>query len=64
MPITISNEVADEITMANLINARSNLRMQLEDHADGLLWMHEEDIRMHKKLIKYMSKLIEYYGGE
>jgi hypothetical protein len=49
--------------MANLINARSNLRMQLEDYAGGL-WMHEEDIRMHKKLIKYMSKLIEYYGGE
>ena len=63
MPLAISNEVADEITKANLINARSNLRMQLEDYAGGL-WMHEEDIRMHKKLIKYMSKLIEYYGGE
>lgn len=64
MSITISNEVADAITLATLIEARNYLLTELEDHQVYGAFLHKEDVRKNNKLVKYMTKLIEYYGGE
>ena len=65
--LSIHYEVADAITLANLIEARNYLLTELENHLEGSVYgafLHKEDVRKNKKLVKYMTKLIEYYGGE
>lgn len=65
--LSIPYEVADAITLANLIDARNYLLTELENHQEGIVYgafLHKEDVRKNKKLVKYMTKLIEYYGGE
>jgi hypothetical protein len=31
---------------------------------EGGNWLHPDDIINHRKLIKSMSRIIEYFGGE
>lgn len=64
MSITISNEVADAITLATLIEARNYLLTELANHQVYGAFLHKADVRKNNKLVKYMTKLIEYYGGE
>ena len=69
--LTIPFEVADGITKVNLIEARNYLQSELDqweanpkdDDNPGGYWLHPEDVVNHKKLIKAMDKIINYFGG-
>ena len=70
--LTIPFEVADGITKANLIEAKNYLKSELakwaenpkdELNPDGY-WMHPDDVVGNGKLIRALSLIIDYYGGE
>ena len=70
--LTIPFEVADGITLANLIEARNYLKSELdqwnenprtEDNPNGY-WLHVEDIAKNYDLIRAMNLVIGYFGGE
>jgi len=70
--LEIPFEVADGITKANLIEARNYLQSELdqweanpkdETNPDGY-WLHPEDVVINMQLVKAMSLIINYYGGE
>jgi hypothetical protein len=70
--LEIPFEVADGITKANLIDARDYLQSELdqwqanpktEDNPDGY-WLHHDDLAYNMQLIKAMTLIINYYGGE
>jgi hypothetical protein len=56
-------ETVDKITVANLKDARKNLKAELDNYDNGG-WLHEDDVIMNKKLIKAMTKVIRYFGEE
>ena len=70
--LTIPFEVADGITLANLIEARNYLKSELdqwntnprtEDNPKGY-WLHPEDVAKNYDLIHAINLLIGYFGGE
>jgi len=70
--LEIPFEVADGITKANLIDARDYLQSELdqwqtnpknETNPNGY-WLHPEDLALNMQLIKAMTLIINYYGGE
>jgi len=70
--LEIPSEVADGITRYNLIDSRNYLQSELdqwnanpktEDNPDGY-WLHPEDVVINMQLVKAMSLIINYYGGE
>ena len=70
--LEIPFEVADGITKANLIDARDYLQSELdqwqanpknETNPNGY-WLHPEDLALNMQLIKAMTLVINYYGGE
>jgi hypothetical protein len=70
--LEIPFEVADGITKANLIEARNYLQSELdqweanpkdETNPDGY-WLHPEDVVINMQLVKAMTLIINYYGGE
>lgn len=70
--LTIPFEVADGITKANLIEAKNYLKSELakweenpkdELNPDGY-WLHPDDVVNNGKLIRALSLIIDYYGGE
>jgi hypothetical protein len=70
--LEIPFEVADGITRCNLIDAKNYLQSELdqwnanpktEDNPDGY-WLHPEDVVINMQLVKAMSLIINYYGGE
>ena len=70
--LTIPCEVADAITKANLIDAKNYLKSELEKweenpkddlNPDGY-WLHPDDVVGNGKLIRALSLIIDYYGGE
>jgi hypothetical protein len=70
--LEIPFEVADGITRYNLIDSRNYLQSELdqwnanpktEDNPDGY-WLHPEDVVINMQLVKAMSLIINYYGGE
>jgi hypothetical protein len=70
--LEIPFEVADGITKANLIECRNYLQSELdqwetnpkdETNPDGY-WLHPEDVVGNMQLVKAMTLIINYYGGE
>ncbi len=49
----------DEIILATLYEDLDTSEGLLEKFADGG-WMHADDVKYHKKLIKAINRLIEY----
>lgn len=70
--LTLPFEVVDGITKANLIEAKRYLQSELDAWAenpkdelnpDGY-WLHPDDVVGNGKLIRALSLIIDYYGGE
>jgi hypothetical protein len=70
--LEIPFEVADGITRCNLIDNRNYLQSELdqwnanpktEDNPNGY-WLHPEDVVINMQLVKAMTLIINYYGGE
>jgi hypothetical protein len=70
--LEIPFEVADGITKSNLIDGRNYLQSELdewqanpktEDNPNGY-WLHPEDVVINMQLVKAMTLIINYYGGE
>lgn len=56
-------EIADKITLANLIEQRSMLIDMMLDYDRGA-WMHPDDVVYNKKLLKALNRVINYFGGD
>lgn len=61
--ITLDDETADRITLHSLREHKRIIENQLIDHENGNKWMHQDDVRQNKKLVKSFARLIEYFGG-
>ena len=56
-------EAADQITLANLQQAREYHKSELKKHSKGGYWIHEEDVAHFHAYIQALDILIPYYGG-
>ena len=61
--ITIDDETADRITLCVLKEHKQMTENQLKAYEDGG-WMHEDDVKYYKKLVKSLGRVIRYFGGE
>lgn len=62
--ITLDDEVADSIALASLKEHKQILENQLIEYEQGNKWLHQDDVRYYKKLVKSMKRVIEYYGED
>jgi len=60
--LEIEYEIADRITLTNLIDHRKMLIKSLYDYKVGM-WLHPEDVVRNAELITALDILIPYYGG-
>lgn len=60
---TIDVETADKITIDVLKDHRDHLQAELDNHLSRGTWMHEDDVKMNKKLVKKMTFLLTRYFG-
>ena len=62
----IDFEVADKITLKNLVNNRDMIKCDIEKHLfdPENNWMHPDDVVYNKKLLKALNRVIDYFGGE
>jgi len=69
--LTIPYEVADNITLATLLDQRTYLQEELDkwnanpktDSNPTGYWMHPDDVVYNTKLINALNVVINYYGG-
>lgn len=61
---TISYDAADDITKNNLIEVKEYLTDELQNNELYGTYLHPDDIKNFKKLIKSLNRIINYYGGE
>jgi acyl-CoA hydrolase len=62
MKYEIDTETADKITLDVLKDHRRYLEEELENYENGG-YLHPEDVVNNQKLIKHLTKVIEYFGG-
>jgi len=62
--ITIDYETADRITLATLIEQRNYLKKEMKEHHENGAYLHPEDVVNNTKMIKHISKVIKYFGGD
>ena len=63
--LEIPFEVADSITLANMLEQYQYLAEELRQHDEEGKWMHPEDTeRSRLHIIPALKCLIEYYGGK
>ena len=60
--LVIPFDIADQITLENLKEAKETILKELEAHSNGE-WMHEEDFKLNHELLPALDKLIWYFGG-
>jgi len=60
---TIPVETADQITLANLQQAREYHKSELKKYKKGEYWIHPEDVELYHAYIQALDVLIPYYGG-
>lgn len=60
--LEVDYELADKITVTNLTDCRDTLIADLKNHEAGQ-WMHRDDVKNHKKLIKALNRIITHFGG-
>lgn len=59
----IDCDVADSICLAVLKDHRDYLQSELDNYESGG-YLHEDDVKKNKKLVKKMTYLIDnYFGG-
>lgn len=61
--LTIPGEVADQITLANLIDYRDYLKKEIDDHATGS-YLHADDLISNREVIPALNLIIKHFGGE
>ncbi len=59
----IDCEAADSICLTVLKDHRDYLQKELDEYAQGK-WLHEEDVKKNKKLVKKITYLIDNYFGK
>jgi hypothetical protein len=62
--ITLSGDIADEITRLNLQQHCDMLENHLNDVESGNAHIHPDDLKLNKKIIKYSKYLLENYYGK
>lgn len=62
--ITLDGEVADSITLANLIEHYKLLDQQIADHNTLVQKIHPDDYARNLYLLDCMEPVIEYFGGK
>jgi hypothetical protein len=62
--LMISWETADCITIDNLHDVYVNTKHDLAMHSRGESWMHDEDVKANKKLVKALKRVLKYYGKD
>ncbi|NBQ48314.1 MAG: hypothetical protein EBU33_07660 [Sphingobacteriia bacterium] len=69
--LEIPFEFADEITKANLIDARNTIKSDLEKwnaspRSDELInfYMHPDDLIYNERLFRALDVVIDYFGGD
>lgn len=55
-------ESVDNITKANLIDARNGLRESLVEAGEGREYLHPEDVVHYRRYIEAMNVVLEYFG--
>ncbi len=61
--IVIPFSTADSITVENLINSRDSIEMDIFSHEVNGTYLHPEDYKRYKKLVKSIDRLLNYYGS-
>lgn len=62
--ITIDDETADRITLCVLKEHKQMVESQLIAYEEQGKWMHEDDVKYNKKLVKSLGRVIRYFGGD
>lgn len=62
--ITLSGDIADEITRLTLKQHCDMLENHLNDVESGNAYIHPDDLKLNKKIIKYSKYLLENYYGK
>jgi hypothetical protein len=62
MKYEIDTETADKITLDVLKDHRRYMEEELENYENGG-YLHPEDVVGNQKLIKHLTKVIDYFGG-
>ena len=60
----IDCEVADDITIAVLKDHLGYLKKDMKSHVEEGTWMHPDDVKLNKKLIKKLTFILTKYFGE
>jgi hypothetical protein len=63
MKLEIDCEVADKITLLNLLDCFKRIDLELKNYEDGE-WLHPEDVSQNIKVAKALKVVIQYFGGE
>lgn len=61
--IAIDGEIADQITVLNLMEYRSYLKKEIRDFKKGS-YLHPEDVGNNIKVIEALNLVIKQYGKE
>lgn len=61
--LTIPFEAADHITVTNLKDCREYLHKELDAYRNGQ-WLHPEDVVKNEQMIKHLTEVIRYFGGD
>jgi hypothetical protein len=56
-------EVADQIAIAVMKDHRDMLAKELESHEEEGTWMHPDDVKLNKKLVKKLTFILTRYFG-
>jgi hypothetical protein len=62
--LKISWETADNITVDNLHDVYVSTKRDLDRHARGDMWMHDDDVKANAKLVKALKRVLNYYGKD
>lgn len=60
--LRISWETADNITVDNLTEVYNQLEADVACYENGTRWLHEDDVKYNKKLMKAINRVLNYYG--
>lgn len=61
--IKIPYEVADQVTLACLLEQHKMLKQNIEDHLERGAYMHPEDLGNAGRYVHALEILIPYFGG-
>ena len=61
---TIDYDVADKITVKNLIESYHTLQQLLDNHMTKGAYMHPDDVSYNHKMVVCLKEVIGYFGGE